>query len=235
MSFLPKATPTDGFMLVLLAKRRVGKSYMTRYLIQQAYAQGKGWNRIHIFSQTGLLARESEWRNHIDEKLISELNDEKLAQIIEYQRNNTDQTYLIVLDDCLSAESFKNIKHLNMLASEGRHYGISVIISTQYSKGLLAPAVRNNVDFLMFSTNTKTVLDTVYDMVVYHKPKQDFYKMVETNTKDYYFILYNNTGGGKFARIKSKPVPKEFRVVVASRRGSGKSSKSSKSKVASPH
>lgn len=211
MSFLPDTREGDGFTMVVASKRRSGKSVMIRFLLYQMFAMNKGFDRIHLFSETATIARSSEWKNILSPDLMSPLDDEKLGQIMDLQKTNTEGTYLLIFDDCLGAESFQTCKNLNEIATHGRHFGISMIVSVQYPKFILTTSIRNNTDFLLMSKNSRPVNKVLKEMVVWSGDDPSWFTMLANNTDGYSFVLYDNTlANPSFKKITAKMVPKDF-------------------------
>ena len=77
--------------------------------------------------------------------------------------------------------------------TQARHYNICVIVSAQYSSGLLSPAVRSNIDLIFCSRMSEQGLEKIFlAMNDSSINKKDFYKMVDQNYKNHNFVYYHN-------------------------------------------
>ena len=94
-------------------------------------------------------------------------------------------------------------KLVNKLFSKGRHWNISIVLINQYIKNVVSTVVRSNIDYLLYSVNSTTVLDYLYDLVIYDGNKKEFIKWSLDNTKSFQFIIYKNIHGGDWFFIKA--------------------------------
>ena len=134
------AAQNDGRALMLrtphlalfLARSNTGKSYLMRYLLYQlARAQRFSW--ITVISPTSVY--NGEWDFVGTENVTDVFSEKWIFAIMKAmgEHRKIDPTYegLIILDDCLDAVKLDN-KALLQLYRGGRHYGISVWVSSQH-------------------------------------------------------------------------------------------------------
>ena len=83
------------------------------------------------------------------------------------------------------------------LFTQGRHYNISIIVSSQNAAYFLDPTKRTNIDYLAFRKVENTYKKTIYNMINTSMNFKEFISFINNNTTDYKFILYDNTSQAK--------------------------------------
>ena len=63
-----------------------------------------------------------------------------------YGRSNIDQRTFLILDDCLYDNSWTKDKLMRLLFMNGRQWKVMLIITMQYTLGVL-PNLRTNIDY----------------------------------------------------------------------------------------
>jgi len=102
---------------------------------------------------------------------------------------------------------------LQNLATLGRHYFLTVIVSCQYAKKLIGTSVRNNIDYLFFWDINMNMIKTMYEMMSIHLTEQEFKTYINNNNNDYQFIFYNSKEKEKIKRlitVKAKQLKLKF-------------------------
>ena len=95
---------------------------------------------------------------------------------------------------------------INKLFLKGRHWNISIVLINQYIKHAISPIVRSNIDYLLYSVNSVSILTYIYDLVIYVGNIKQFIKWSQDNTKDFQFIMYKNIHGGDFSLLKRRKI-----------------------------
>ena len=107
-----------------------------------------------------------------------------------------DANILLVLDDCIhDVSAWKKDETLRNIIFNGRHFGITLIIATQYIKAL-GPDIRNNIDhYFVFNTNNieeiKKLFDTCGGMF---GSLNNFKTVLNACTQNYNILVINNRG-----------------------------------------
>lgn len=121
------------------------------------------------------------------------ITEEILARILNYQKLHSNLKLLLVFDDFIGAINF-GWPICNVLNSQYRHYGLTLIYSTQYIYKI-PPIVRENSDIvILFSQGTEKSIRACYECF-----GQDFERL-----SDFQDFLKNKTEGFNFLVINRK-------------------------------
>jgi len=108
---------------------------------------------------------------------------------------NIDHRAFLIFDDCLSdAKAWINDKNIKFLFYNGRHIGITFILTMQYLLGI-PPSLRSNIDFIFICKETKTTnKKKLYEYYAGLFPTYDMFSQVlDECTKDYGCLVIDNT------------------------------------------
>lgn len=137
--------------VTIFGKRNTGKSFYARYLLYQLRDHLVwGW----VMTNT---PQNGWWQTMIPEKRIFKgWQPDVIRKIMELQRERFRRTDInpyvfIILDDIVSDERLRYDPILRELYFEGRHFGIFILICSQYVYGL-PPGNRANTDFMITFT-----------------------------------------------------------------------------------
>lgn len=215
----------NAFFL-LLSSRKSGKSFMIKNL---AYIllQRRMVNYIYVFSATARKAVSSgyEW---LDKRCVmsTDLIDEGIEYLMNIQeKNNNASKILIILDDIDLNKSYAN--SIERLATRGRHYNITTILSAQVTNHAISHAIKSNSEYVFIRTLTansiKKEVYSVFQNTTFEYPR-DLYKFVKKNNSDYQFVLYLNdnrppqdsikvvkANEQKFKYVCKQPIKKEIK------------------------
>ena len=160
--------PREGFMLGLVARRGMGKSFLIYNLLTKFY---KGcFDMVYIFnpsylndmtlSPDSLGLPEESFYDKIDPEAIEAIISKQIQQKKDYDNGKMKKKHLdrilLVFDDCISDDNFtsnKNTNILNRLAFKGRHFRINCIITSQYYNGLSRRFRVNVPNWVFFRTD----------------------------------------------------------------------------------
>ena len=186
---------------VIISKRASGKTKLMLNLIKYMLDKYE-FDQIILFSETGQWNEDFKW---LDKKYIYKLNDDTINKIIEYQKKNLlknkVKNVLMLLDDLKIMTLSKSLCNI---FSFGRHVKVTLIMSLQFCRCILAPALRSNIDYLFISEINNNSIQTVYESISTKKIFKDikeFESFIEDNNNDYQFIFYNNMEKDKKKRI----------------------------------
>lgn len=142
----------DGSVCVFIGKRKSGKSFAIKDLM---------WHKRDI--PIGQIISGSEHANpffghffpssyieeDFDVNLLSNIINRQ-KKIKEYAKNNSrevDTRFLVVFDDCLHDNKWKNTKEIKNIFMNGRHFDITFLLAMQYVCGI-PPNLRMNIDYI---------------------------------------------------------------------------------------
>lgn len=136
-------------------------------------------------------------------QIFTEFDEKKVMKLIEKKKD--DQQWLFIFDDMISDNDFKNAKLTKLLAFNGRHMGISVIVTSQKSTAG-STSIRTNADAcVIWRPRSYNEIESLYrDNAVDAMTKKEFHKLVMDNTEEKYSFLYINYQSGDVYRNYKK-------------------------------
>lgn len=211
----------DTFITVM-SQRRSGKSVLLASLIH--YFMNGLCQFAYLFSATAALNRNTNHAyNFFDPRAIIHPNlmDGFISNLIKSQKQTGMHAHiLLVFDDIVVTRRYEV---LEWLASAGRHYSITVILSSQISNTAVSPTVRSNVDYVFWRKLGKNAIQNnifPFMSISEFKDYQQLHDFTLENTKDYQFIFYDNAtdSDDKIKVVRAFPIPKDYRYSVADRK-----------------
>lgn len=187
----------DDATIVILGKRRSGKSFLVRDIMYHKRRIPIGT----IFAPTeDVDPFFSDFVPHIFIK--NEYDIEILHKFLNRQRKakqkadvdpNVDPRAFLILDDCLYDTSWQNDKPIRYVFLNGRHLKVLTIITMQHPLGI-PPNLRTNVDYVFILldnilSNRKRIHDHWAGM--FNKFKT-FCKAMDSCTENYECMVINN-------------------------------------------
>ena len=157
------------FVMLLAAPRRSGKSYLVNKLLIEG-GIGKQYDHIIIASPTMEFKDEYEIEDKLPKvkihKFTNNLKDNVQILMMEQKRANKlhfeqPTKYkavhtLLILDDCIDSKLMQYRSSENIadeLAERGRHYNMSLIVSSQ-SLSSISPSLRKNAELIILFSPT---------------------------------------------------------------------------------
>lgn len=180
----------------LVAKRGSGKSVLLKYLVDRSKAE---FAKIFVVCPTesvnhfySSMVEQNcifdEWNEEWADALIKKMSAEN-ANTKKADKKNV----LIILDDVMCDTNFHQSPALKKLYMRGRHINIGVIATCQYLHNL-PPVCRNNADWVIVGQmNRQSVQLLAEEYLSGDLEKPDFIKLYNSKTKDYGFLVINNT------------------------------------------
>lgn len=202
-------------MILYCSGRNSGKSFSIQNLVYEMLKKKK-YDIIYVFSNTAQISHMDKSYEFVNKHFIFRSNemDKTVTQIINSQMKLKDKglSLLLIFDDIIIEQT----PVLNLLATQGRHYGITVIISSQKASTLISSQIRSNFDYLFWrKINTEDIKDFIYSMLsnTDHTSKE-IVELTHNNTDDYKFLMYDNTIDSKdnIVCVKAKKVKFVFRI-----------------------
>ena len=184
-------------VVLLVAKRNSGKSYLLRYLVR---LQAKDFDKIYVICPTEIINKFYSKDNFIPQNQIFDSYDESWVDaLIKKMTNlNTDKVdaekkrVLLILDDVVADTRFAYSESFKKLIVRGRHMGISLILTTQYIN-LLPPVSRVNTDFLIIGQLNNQSLQICADQFSNGISRKEFIELHKDNTKDFNFLIISQS------------------------------------------
>ena len=183
----------DSPVIVAIAKRRSGKSFLVRDLMYQMRKRFVG----------GIVMSATEEANGFYQDMgvpqayiYHEFDEGALERLIETQKKLTKagkvQPVFVILDDVAYNKTIFNRSVIRQLALNGRHYKITVIIALQYALDM-SPAIRSNVDYVMLlrdNVNRQRLFKNFFDGLL---PNFAFFnELMDNCTTDYRTLILDN-------------------------------------------
>lgn len=206
------------FTMCVHAPSRSGKSVVITNLIYNEVFNFKDrFEKIIFISPTILIdstlkyAREDEDIVKIHDEDMLENLDLVISNILTAQKEAFDKEgtappTLLILDDCLAY--LKN-KSLSYLSTKNRHYGISLILTTQYYRKI-DPVIRANAtNWLLFKTMVDKEKEAVIEDLNAFPQFEQFY---DRATKEpYSFLFVDMLKMRLFTRFEGEPMYDKMR------------------------
>ena len=198
--------PQPPFRMVVIGSSNSGKSNMIRNLLtREEFGYNKHFgSNIIIFSRT--LGLDSTWsclklpKTH----LYTEWDEEVVREIMAYSKKQKNGV-LILLDDLISDPNAFNKKNSNLLTElfyTGRHYGISVCITSQRLHAVPSGMLSNCSQMCVFALKTKRERESFLEIVnSYESLEQKYCYAVE---KPYSFIYLNLQTGKAYRNFQEE-------------------------------
>jgi hypothetical protein len=188
---------TSDSIVVMLGKRRTGKSFLCRDLLS-----------FHQDLPTGVVISGTESSNGFFGQIFPPLYifDEYKPQIIENlvkrQRAivkkaendpSIDPRCILIMDDCLYDRSWTNDVNMRQIFMNGRHLKLGLILTSQYPLGI-PPNLRSNVDFtFILRENVVANRRRIYDNYCGMLPQFEvFCSVLDQTTENYECLVVNN-------------------------------------------
>lgn len=170
---------------LIVGKTRSGKSFYLKYLLYVLLKSLKTRPLIMVYSMTKF---NGFWQK-ITPFVFSEWNNGfYVKKILNLVKSNPDikKNFFIIFDDFIENPEVqidgKGDKLINKLFAMGRHFGISVFISSQKLTSVNT-MIRSNCDFIitfkLFNGTARKILFEEYGGIM---EKKDFFKMLDSNT-----------------------------------------------------
>lgn len=199
---------------VFISMRNSGKSKSIRNLIVELLEKIPHHNII-LFSTTAYNNLNDDYKFLVDspfakvfpgdKKEIDSHIDEILNHCKAMKKKKKDYSIMVIFDDI---DVTKKNDKVAELFTQGRHYNLSVIVSSQNAAYFLDPTKRSNIDYLGFRKVENTYKKTLWNMCNTKMKFEEFKDFINENTTDYKFILYDNTS-------QTKDDKERFKIVKA--------------------
>lgn len=178
----------DDFTVVLIGRRRSGKTFFARWMM---YHLRHRFPAGMVITGTRL---NNFWAQHVPKEYIHDVKnlDRAIGMVFERQRHillhpelGIDSRFFLILDDILqNKEAIRFSKTLSKCFTDGRHYNIFILVTTQDPKGI-STTLRENADVaVIFRQFNKSRKEAVIE---------DFVDYID-NKKMALQFMWNHTG-----------------------------------------
>ena len=144
-------------------------------------------------------------------QIMTTFDEKKIETIMKNKRE--DEQILIIFDDCLAEKGFKKNESnnaLNLIATTGRHIGVSIILAVQKTSGS-STTVRTQVDGVyIWRPRSLSEYESLYqDNCVAGLSKKEFVSLVNYATEeDYSYLFLNNQTKEVYRNTNKINIPK---------------------------
>jgi len=190
--------PQPPFRMCLVGSSHSGKSNVIKNMVTRpefGYAQHFGKN-IFIISKTLMLDDTYSDLSLPKTHLYTSWQPTIVQEIMDYSKKQKNGALLLIDDMISDAECF-NKKQNNLLTTlfyMGRHYGISLIITSQKYHSIPSGMLSNASQMILFRLKTQREIDSFYDSITMYDNLAERYKYA---TKERYSFCYLNLATGK--------------------------------------
>ena len=190
--------PQPPFRMCLVGSSHSGKSNVIKNMVTRpefGYAQHFGKN-IFIISKTLMLDDTYSDLSLPKTHLYTSWQPTIVQEIMDYSKKQKNGALLLIDDMISDAECF-NKKQNNLLTTlfyMGRHYGISLIITSQKYHSIPSGMLSNASQMILFRLKTQREIDSFYDSITMYDDLGERYKYA---TKERYSFCYLNLATGK--------------------------------------
>lgn len=133
--------------ILLIGKKFSGKTNLLRNIIDR-----KKFNNVFVITLSGHTGNLTKLATD-EENVIQGINDDIIDFIIEFQLENKKSKTCIIFDDFIDSErTLRAVPKIMMLATSGRNFNISLVISSQ-TVAQVPTAVRKNAEYLFIGKN----------------------------------------------------------------------------------
>jgi hypothetical protein len=179
------------FLKYLSAPRGSGKSFYIVQCLVNPELYYEEFDRIFLFTPS--IADDDIYRllDLPDRQIFTEFDENKINRLIK--KKNPDESYLFIFDDMISDKALKNSDLLKLLAYNGRHMGVSVIVASQKSTAGIT-AIRTNADScVIWRPRSINELEALHrDNAIECMNRKQFTKLIMDNTKVKHSFIYIN-------------------------------------------
>lgn len=179
------------FLMYLSAPRGSGKTYFVVQQLVNPDLYFQEFDRVYLFTPS---IGDDDVYNILQlppRQIFTEFDEKKLMKLVE--KKNPNEDWLMIFDDMISDNDFKNAKLMRLLAFNGRHMGISVIVTSQKSTGANT-AIRTNADAcVIWRPRSNNEIESLYrDNAINAMKKREFEELIMNCTKEPYSFLFIN-------------------------------------------
>lgn len=181
---------TMDAVIVLIGRRRSGKSWATRHIMYSLSQRGMPYGKVY----SGTEHCSPFFQDFFPKLFIEqEFTNEDLGKLLDLQSEKTNRVrkkyhtpngkrlsnnMLLVFDDMMSQDDiWKKSPNFRRIFVEGRHYNLLFILSLQFVMGI-PPALRENVDYAFLFASEGANLKKLWENYAGVIPTFDMFKKI---------------------------------------------------------
>jgi hypothetical protein len=182
------------FFLLIAAKPNSGKSHLIRYIMTLNHAD---YHKDPF--KYGVVFTNTSFNNGYDyipsDYVHAQYNPDIIAKLMQIQiKNNCSHRAFCLFDDCLPLKGFNSQVWID-LATQFRHYNISLIVSTQYIYRIPPTQRECCTHFAMFYQATSRSINACYETIgSYFDNQKEFSKFITERLGNHKFVLFDTRG-----------------------------------------
>ena len=184
----------DGFYLVMAGKRRTGKSTFLKWLLQWYSDEFSIVWCMTTTKQSGFwqFFVGDKWTfDHWDPWAVMQILKRQRTVVSKFGKDSPEakkNRVLLILDD-VATEKLHDDPIFISLATQGRHFLMSVAILTQYPK-VIGPKCRENTDCaFIFYQQTELNKETICNDYISDMRKRDAMCLIDRNTEGHNVVI----------------------------------------------
>ena len=198
--------PPHPFVSCFVGRRGSGKTTLLIKLLLSRKAWLNKFDRIIIVSPTFTLQPIWSAVDKLGLTVYESFDEEVVYELIQNQKDMGPEKdhVLVILDDCLAEKNVKKnlISPLSVLAANGRHLGISMVMLMQ-KMSAISTVIRTNTDaFICFSAVSYREKTSLYEEVG-NCEKKEFMKMYNNCTSERFSFYMCTSHGGRILHYKN--------------------------------
>lgn len=196
----------EGIVGLLIGPRGSGKSYnLIQLLINKQLYRGK-FDKVFIFSPSFYVDRKFSILGIDSKQVFTEYKPKEIEKLYKNHNPSKDGHYLVILDDCITADDFKSNNSnniLNTIAVNGRNKQFSMFITSQKVTGI-SSYIRSQSDFvILYPPRGLNEMKAFYeDNVIGNYTYKEFVELIGS-LKRYEFLAINYQNYKVFKNYKS--------------------------------
>lgn len=192
---IPYPLQQPNFLMIIVGPCRSGKGvYLMNILLNKNLGYRDYFDNIIYISptlpsdKTGKILYKDDDITKITDNL-EHLND-ILRVIVEDQKESSEESLLVVIDDCLGMLG-SNGSYFSTLCSKYRHYNMSIIVTTQNFRSVPLICRSNASAYVLFKSHNKKEIEKLDDELGGMFPS--FLDLYKKATDKKYSFLYLDT------------------------------------------
>ena len=190
--------------ILLLGKRRVGKSYLAKDIVYNEFYKNRKYKFYILISPTAFLNDDydfipDEWKFEKFSTILLQKLFKRQDDLKKKYKNKGDFNTLLILDDVVGLSNSEQSKLLATILLSGRHRRISIILSLQYLfTKEMSKSCRDCLDygFIFPQSNTENIKAVVQQWLGGSKEKEkEGYEIVKNipDIKKHQILVIDNT------------------------------------------
>jgi len=194
--------PVNPFRSLMIGKSQSGKSNLILSLLTRTEFYKKFFDKIYLFSTT--YSEDSDWKQYLKDNkekdfvASSDLNEEVIKELMDEQKNMINKKgkrlsnqILVIFDDIITNKSLKSSIVKDLLFT-GRHYLISIMISSQSYKEISRPLRMQATNIFLFRPSQDEIQRVSEENSNVFVDKKELNNLIKEATKERFSFFHIN-------------------------------------------